>query len=145
MEAASSLISDMRQVTIVAQDKVPFERVMGPEIGQMFRQLHEGKGVKFVTEVEVTPLLGEAGHVSGVQLETGQNLPAEAVVLGVGVRPATDFLKDVFDLGKDGSVPVDAQLWTTENVYAAGNIARWPLRAHPPASSIGAWPSSTAA
>ncbi|GAB2852642.1 FAD-dependent oxidoreductase [Hymenobacter ruber] len=127
MEAASSLISDTRQVTVVAQDKVPFERVLGPEIGQMFRQLHQEKGVKFEAEAEVTALLGEGGSVSGVQLKSGQILPAEAVVLGVGVRPATDFLKDVFALEKDGSVPVDAQLRAAKNVYAAGDIARFPL------------------
>ncbi|WP_216679748.1 FAD-dependent oxidoreductase [Hymenobacter siberiensis] len=127
MEAASSLVSETRQVTVVAQEKVPFERVLGPEIGQMFRQLHEEKSVRFETEAEVTALLGEGGHVSGVQLKSGKILPAEAVVLGVGVRPATGFLKDVFDLGKDGSVPVDAQLRAAENVYAAGDIARFPL------------------
>ena len=127
MEAASSLISETRQVTVIAQEKVPFERVLGPEIGQMFRQLHEEKGVKFEIEAEVTALLGQGGHVSGVQLKSGKTLPAEVVVLGVGVRPATDFLKDIFDLGKDGSVPVDAQLRAAENVYAAGDIARFPL------------------
>ena len=127
MEAASSLISETRQVTVIAQEKVPFERVLGPEIGQMFRQLHEEKGVQFEIEAEVTALLGEGGHVSGVQLKSGKTLPAEAVVLGVGVRPATEFLKDIFELEKDGSVPVDAQLCAAENVYAAGDIARFPL------------------
>ncbi|MBH8559551.1 FAD-dependent oxidoreductase [Hymenobacter negativus] len=139
MEAASSLISETRQVTVVAQDKVPFERVLGPEIGQMFRQLHEGKGVKFEVEAEVTALLGEGGSVSGVQLKTGQILPAEAVVLGVGVRPATDFLKDVFALGKDGSLPVDAQLRAAKNVYAAGDIARFPLAAAGAPTRIEHW------
>ena len=127
MEAASSLISETRQVTVVAQGKVPFERVLGPEIGQMFRRLHEEKGVHFEIEAEVTALLDEGGHVSGVQLKTGRILPAEAVVLGVGVSPATDFLRNILDLGKDGSVPVDAQLRAAENVYAAGDIARFPL------------------
>ncbi|MDB5268939.1 MAG: hypothetical protein JWP58_1979 [Hymenobacter sp.] len=127
MEAAGSLNSETRQVTVVAQDKVPFEPVQGPQIGQMYRLLHEQKGVKFEPEAEVTALLGEGGHVSGVQLKSGKILPANAVVLGVGVRPATDFLKDVFALEKDGSLPVDAQLRAAENVYAAGDIARFPL------------------
>ncbi|MGY3090725.1 NADPH-dependent 2,4-dienoyl-CoA reductase/sulfur reductase-like enzyme/nitrite reductase/ring-hydroxylating ferredoxin subunit [Hymenobacter sp. UYAg731] len=129
MEAASSLVSETRQVTVVAQDKVPFERVLGPEIGLMFRRLHEEKGVQFEAEAEVTALLGEGGFVSGVRLKTGKILPADAVVLGVGVRPATEFLKDVFALEKDGSVLVDAQLRAAENVYAAGDIARFPLAA----------------
>jgi NADPH-dependent 2,4-dienoyl-CoA reductase/sulfur reductase-like enzyme/nitrite reductase/ring-hydroxylating ferredoxin subunit len=127
MEAASSLIAEGRQVTVVASEKTPFMRVLGPEIGQMFRLMHEEKGVKFEAEAEVTELLGTAGHVSGIRLKTGQTLPADAVVLGVGVRPATDFVKEALTIGKDGGIAVDAYLRAAENVYAAGDIARFPL------------------
>ncbi len=139
MEAASSLIGEGRAVTIIAQEKVPFERVLGPEIGTMFQKLHEEKGVKFETEAEVTALLGESGHVSGAQLKTGQTLPADAVVLGVGVRPATDFLQDAFALQKDGSLAVDAHLQAAPNVYAAGDIARFPLAATGQSARIEHW------
>lgn len=127
MEAASSLVGEGRAVTVVAQDKVPFVRVLGPEIGAMFRALHEEKGVQFEAEAEVTALLGEAGHVTGVQLKTGRVLPVDAVVLGVGVRPATEFLQEAFPLEKDGGLAVDTYLRATENVYAAGDIAWFPL------------------
>lgn len=139
MEAASSLISESRWVTVVSQDKVPFERVLGPEIGQMFRALHEEKGVKFEAEAEVEALLGEGGHVTGVQLKTGQVLPADAVVLGVGVRPATDFLQEAFTLEKDGGLAVDAHLQAAPNVYAAGDIARFPQSGTGPAVRIEHW------
>jgi NADPH-dependent 2,4-dienoyl-CoA reductase/sulfur reductase-like enzyme len=127
MEAASSLIGEARQVTVIAQEKVPFARVLGPEIGAMFQKLHEEKGVKFEVEAEVTALLGQAGHVTGVQLKSGKTLPADTVVLGVGVRPATEFLQDAFTLEKDGGLAVDAFLQAADNVYAAGDIARFPL------------------
>jgi NADPH-dependent 2,4-dienoyl-CoA reductase/sulfur reductase-like enzyme/nitrite reductase/ring-hydroxylating ferredoxin subunit len=127
MEAASSLIGEGRQVTVIAQEKMPFERVLGPEIGAMFQKLHEEKGVKFEIEAEVTALVGEGGHVAGVQLKAGQTLPAQAVVLGVGVRPATDFLQGAFTLEKDGGLAVDAFLQAAANVYAVGDIARFPL------------------
>ncbi|GAA4502488.1 FAD-dependent oxidoreductase [Hymenobacter ginsengisoli] len=127
MEAAGSLIAEGRQVTVIAQQKVPFERVLGPEIGAMFQKLHEEKGVKFEVEAEVTALLGQEKHVTGVQLKSGKTLPADAVVLGVGVRPATDFLARAFALEKDGGLAVDAYLQAAENVYAAGDIARFPL------------------
>jgi NADPH-dependent 2,4-dienoyl-CoA reductase/sulfur reductase-like enzyme/nitrite reductase/ring-hydroxylating ferredoxin subunit len=127
MEAASSLIGEGRAVTVIAQEKVPFARVLGPEIGAMFQKLHEEKGVKFETEAEVTALLGEGGRVTGAQLKAGKTLPADVVVLGVGVRPATDFLKEAFTLEKDGGLPVNANLLAAPNVYAAGDIARFPL------------------
>jgi len=127
MEAASSLIGEGRQVTVMTQEKVPFERVLGPEIGAMFQKLHEEKGVSFETEAEATALVGEGGHVAGVQLKSGKTLAAQAVVLGVGVRPATEFLQAAFPLEKDGGLAVDAFLQAAENVYAAGDIARFPL------------------
>lgn len=131
MEAASSLVSESRRVTVVAQDKVPFAKILGPEIGAMFQALHEEKGVKFEVEAEVTALLGADGHVAGVQLKSGQRLDAPVVLLGVGVRPATDFLAQAFTLEKDGGLAVDAYLQAADNVYAAGDIARFPLAGQP--------------
>jgi NADPH-dependent 2,4-dienoyl-CoA reductase/sulfur reductase-like enzyme/nitrite reductase/ring-hydroxylating ferredoxin subunit len=139
MEAASSLIVEGRAVTVIAQDKVPFARVLGPEVGAMFQQLHEEKGVHFEVEVEVTALLGDAGRVTGVQLKAGKILPADVVVLGVGVRPATDFLKDAFALEKDGGLSVNAQLLAAPHVYAAGDIARFPLAATGQPTRIEHW------
>jgi NADPH-dependent 2,4-dienoyl-CoA reductase/sulfur reductase-like enzyme/nitrite reductase/ring-hydroxylating ferredoxin subunit len=139
MEAASSLIGEGRAVTVIAQEKVPFARVLGPEIGAMFQKLHEEKGVKFETEAEVTALLGEGGRVTGAQLKAGKTLPADVVVLGVGVRPATDFLKEAFTLEKDGGLPVNAQLLAAPNVYAAGDIARFPLAATGQPTRIEHW------
>ena len=126
MEAASSLVEG-RAVTVVAQEKVPFEKVLGPEVGGMFQKLHEEKGVVFEVAAEVTELLGTSGAVSGVQLKTGRTLPADLVVLGVGVRPATDWLKDVLALEKDGGLRTDEYLQVAPNVYAAGDIAAFPL------------------
>ncbi|MGI4867147.1 MAG: FAD-dependent oxidoreductase [Janthinobacterium lividum] len=139
MEAASSLISESRAVTVIAQEKVPFQRVLGPEIGAMFQKMHEEKGVQFETEAEVTTLLGDAGHVTGVQLKSGQTLPADVVLLGVGVRPATDFLKDAFTLEKDGGLTVNEFLQAAPNVYAAGDIARFPLSATGQPTRIEHW------
>ena len=126
MESASSLISAERKVTVIAKEKVPFESVLGPEVGQMFRQLHEENGVRFEAEAEVAALTDKDGRVAGVRLKSGQELPADLVVLGVGVRPATDFLKDAFELEKDGGLVVDEYLRAGENIYAAGDLARFP-------------------
>ena len=127
MEAASSLVSESRRVTVIAQEKVPFERVLGPEIGAMFQKLHEEKGVRFEVEAEVTGIYGERGQVVGIQLKSEKLVHADVVVLGVGVRPATDFLAQAFALEKDGGLAVDEYLQAAEDVYAAGDIARFPL------------------
>ncbi|GAB3635243.1 FAD-dependent oxidoreductase [Hymenobacter arcticus] len=139
MEAASSLIAEGRAVTVIAQEKVPFARVLGPEIGAMFQKLHEEKGVQFETEAEVTALHGERGHVVGVELKTGKLVDADVVILGVGVRPATDFLKEAFSLEKDGGLVTDEYLQAAPNVYAAGDIARFPLAATGQPTRIEHW------
>ena len=139
MEAASSLIGEGRHVTVIAQEKVPFARVLGPEIGAMFQKMHEDKGVKFEIEAEVTALLSDNGHVASVQLKAGKTLPADVVVLGVGVRPATDFLKDAFTLEKDGGLTVNEFLQAAPSVYAAGDIARFPLAATGQLTRIEHW------
>ncbi|MDJ0364397.1 FAD-dependent oxidoreductase [Hymenobacter sp. H14-R3] len=139
MEAASSLIAEGRAVTVIAQEKVPFVRVLGPEIGAMFQKLHEEKGVQFETEAEATSILGERGHAVGVELKSGKLVPADVVILGVGVRPATDFLKEAFTLEKDGGLAVDEYLQAAANVYAAGDIARFPLAATGQPTRIEHW------
>jgi NADPH-dependent 2,4-dienoyl-CoA reductase/sulfur reductase-like enzyme/nitrite reductase/ring-hydroxylating ferredoxin subunit len=139
MEAASSLIAEGRAVTVIAQEKVPFSRVLGPEIGAMFQQMHEEKGIAFEAEAEVTAFLGSEGYVTSVQLKGGKTLPADVVVLGVGVRPATDFLQAAFTLDKDGGLPVNAYLQAAPNVYAAGDIARFPLAATGQPTRIEHW------
>ncbi|NVO30674.1 FAD-dependent oxidoreductase [Hymenobacter lapidiphilus] len=136
MEAAASLAAENeasgnteRRITVIARDKEPFLKVLGPKIGAMFRNLHRRHGVRFKAEAEVQALEGENGRVTAVQLASGQRLPADLVVLGVGVRPATEFLADAFELEKDGGLRVDAHLQAAEHVYAAGDVALFPLAA----------------
>ncbi|MDU0370707.1 FAD-dependent oxidoreductase [Hymenobacter endophyticus] len=129
MEAAASLVGEERQVTVVAQDAEPFARILGSKIGRMFRNLHRRHGVRFRVEAEVVCLEGKDGHVTAVRLASGQRLPADAVVLAVGVRPATNFLAETFDLEKDGGLRVDAHLCAAPHVYAAGDVALFSLPA----------------
>ncbi|HEX8350792.1 MAG TPA: FAD-dependent oxidoreductase, partial [Hymenobacter sp.] len=139
MEVASNLVSAERRVTVVAQGKEPFERVLGPKIGAMFRALHQEHGVAFAAGAEVAELVGDKAGVTGVRLKTGQLLPADLVVLGVGVRPATDFLQSAFTLEKDGGLRVDEHLQAAPGIYAAGDIARFPLAATGSPTRIEHW------
>ena len=65
------------------------------------------------------------GKVRTVVLDSGEKLPADLVVAGLGVKPATDFLKGV-PRHADGSVTVDKYLRVADGLYAAGDIARFP-------------------
>lgn len=126
MEAAASLRERGLEVTVVAPQPVPFERQLGPEIGGVFRRLHESKGVAFKLG-QVAAVEGE-GRARGVVLEDGTALPADLVVAGLGVAPATGLLHGIAPLRKDGGVDVDATLRVAEGLYAAGDLAAFPMR-----------------
>ncbi len=126
MEAAASLRERGLQVTVVAPQAVPFERQLGREVGQVFRRVHEREGIVFRLGEEVVALEGER-RVNGVRLKSGSRLDAELVVVGLGVSPQTALLRDV-ERRKDGGVLVDATLRAADGLYAAGDIAAFPLR-----------------
>jgi NADPH-dependent 2,4-dienoyl-CoA reductase/sulfur reductase-like enzyme len=121
MEVAASLRARDLEVTVVAPDSVPFERSLGKELGGALGELHESHGVAFRlghTVREITE--GEAA------LDDGTRLPADLVVLGVGVRPDTR-LAEGAGIDVDDGVLVNEYLETSRpGIFAAGDIARWP-------------------
>jgi NADPH-dependent 2,4-dienoyl-CoA reductase/sulfur reductase-like enzyme/nitrite reductase/ring-hydroxylating ferredoxin subunit len=124
MEVASSLTARACDVTVVAPDVVPFEKILGAKIGKLFRDLHEENGVKFKLGVSVAGFSG-GERVNAVELENDERLDADLVVVGVGVRPATKFLEGI-TLHQDGGVMVDEYLRAADGVFAAGDIAYFP-------------------
>lgn len=125
MEVASSLNQQGLEVTVVTPDKVPFKKVLGEKVGKLMMQIHESHGVTFKLERKATAFKGD-GKVSSVELEGGEILPADMVVVGIGVQPATGFVEGI-DLDEDDkSVPVNQYLQAAPNVYAAGDIAQFP-------------------
>jgi NADPH-dependent 2,4-dienoyl-CoA reductase/sulfur reductase-like enzyme/nitrite reductase/ring-hydroxylating ferredoxin subunit len=124
MEAASSLKIRGCEVTVVAPDEVPFVNILGREIGELFQHIHEQNGVKFKLGTQVKSFAGR-GRVEEVVLENGERLRADLVVVGIGVKPATDFLDGV-TLHKDGGVIADKYLSIGDALYAAGDIAHFP-------------------
>ena len=124
MEVASSLTARGCEVTVVAPDDVPFEKILGAEIGRLFQNVHEEQGVKFKLGVSVAGLTSP-DKVTAVILENGEQLDADLVVVGVGVKPATTFLEGI-TLHQDGSVIVDKHMRAADGVYAAGDIAYFP-------------------
>jgi NADPH-dependent 2,4-dienoyl-CoA reductase/sulfur reductase-like enzyme len=113
-------------VTVISPEKVPFARQFGERAGAMFRTLHERNGVVFHFEAKVASLEGEEGNVHQVMLENGEHIAADIVLLGTGVAPATGFIEGL-PLQKDGGVLVNAGMQAAPGLYAAGDIAVFPL------------------
>jgi len=121
LEVAASLRARQVEVDVAGRDAVPMAAVLGAQVGGFIRALHETHGVRF--HLGTTPVSIDA---RGVTLATGETLPADLVVVGIGVRPAT-VLAEQSGIVLDGGIAVDRYLATNvAGIYAAGDIARWP-------------------
>lgn len=121
LEVAASLRARKLDVHVVAPETVPMERILGCEIGELVRAIHEEQGVRFhlgTTPVTVDP--------AAVVLKTGDRLAADVVVIGVGVRPNLA-LAETAGLALDRGIAVNEYLETSvPGIFAAGDVARWP-------------------
>lgn len=143
MEVGNAIASQDPQnhaVTIIGMESAPMERVMGAEVGRIFQKNLEKSGIRFIlgASVEKASSDSTSNNVSAVHLKDGSVIPADIVILGVGVRPATDFLKgnEAIQLEGDGSVRTDENFAVQgldsgsagphTDVFAIGDIATFP-------------------
>ena len=121
LEAAAALLARKVEVHVVGPETVPLARILGEEVGRFVKRVHEEKGVIF--HLGTTP---KSIGPRSVELADGTTIDCDVVVLGVGVKPRTA-LAEAAGLTIENGVVVDELLRTSApNVWAAGDVARYP-------------------
>jgi NADPH-dependent 2,4-dienoyl-CoA reductase/sulfur reductase-like enzyme/nitrite reductase/ring-hydroxylating ferredoxin subunit len=120
LEAASALLEAGMNVTIVGKEELPFERQFGEQIAESLKRLHESKGTQFRLGAEVMEITPTAVKISLNSNE--EEVPADLVIMGVGVTPELEFEHDL-PVAKDGGIKTDSSLRAANTIWVAGDIA----------------------
>jgi 3-phenylpropionate/trans-cinnamate dioxygenase ferredoxin reductase component len=122
LEVAAAARQAGAEASIVESAVLPLLRVLGPEVAEIYTAVHRHWGVDFHLGASVSRIEG-TDHVTGVRLEDGTTLPADLVVVGIGIRPNVDLAVRA-GLEVSNGVVTDAGLRTSDpHVYACGDVA----------------------
>jgi 3-phenylpropionate/trans-cinnamate dioxygenase ferredoxin reductase subunit len=121
-EVAASLRMLDRRVALVAPGDVPLERVLGREVGSVYRDLHADRGVDLHLGTGVSRIVG-AGRVEAVEAANGESIPAELVVVGVGVEPRAEIARAAGLTVGDGIEVGETLESSSSGIFAAGDVA----------------------
>ncbi|KAJ3862541.1 hypothetical protein EV359DRAFT_44991 [Lentinula novae-zelandiae] len=126
----------LASIDVIGMEEYPFEVVLGKQVGAGLKKFHESQGVKFHMQSKVEKIVPREDDPSlaGSVVVNGETLLADFVIMGVGVAPATEFLKSSgIELEKGGGIEVDEYLRVVklpaaniENVFAIGDVAIYP-------------------
>jgi len=123
LETAAAARAAGLRVTILEAASLPLVRVLGDVVGEFFADLHRAHGVDLRLEVGVAELLGADGAISGVRLQDGTEIPADMVIVGVGISPDIA-LAESAGLTIDNGILVDEHLRSSDpDIFAAGDVA----------------------
>ncbi|WP_405390945.1 FAD-dependent oxidoreductase [Streptomyces sp. NBC_01102] len=128
LEVAAAARGYGAEVTIVEPSATPLHHVIGPELGQIFTDLHTEHGVRFHFGARLTEITGEDGLVLAARTDDGEEHPAHDVLAAIGAAPRTALAEaaglDMAGRAHGGGVAVDASLRTSDpHIFAAGDIA----------------------
>ncbi|HZR50020.1 MAG TPA: FAD-dependent oxidoreductase [Streptosporangiaceae bacterium] len=123
LEAAAAARAAGAEVAVVEMAELPLLRVLGREVAEVYAGLHRDNGVDLRMGVQVDDITGAGDRVSGVRLADGSHIPADAVIVGVGITPNTQ-LAEAAGLEISDGIATGASLRTSDpDIYAAGDVA----------------------
>ncbi|MEV6653845.1 FAD-dependent oxidoreductase [Streptomyces sp. NPDC051219] len=128
LEVAATARGYGAEVTVVEPEPTPLHGVLGPELGQLFTDLHREHGVRFHFGARLTEIIGQDGMVLAVRTDDGEEHPAHHVLAAIGAAPRTALAEAaglaLVDRAHGGGIAVDAGLRTSDpDIYAAGDVA----------------------
>ncbi|MEV0300250.1 NAD(P)/FAD-dependent oxidoreductase [Streptomyces prasinus] len=131
LEVAAAARGYGAEVTVVHRGRTPLDSVLGPELGQLFADLHGEHGVRFHFGATLTGITGQDGVVLAARTDDGEEHPAHAVLAAIGAVPRTGLAQaaglDLADPADGGGIRVDERLCTSDpDIHAAGDVASFP-------------------
>ncbi|GAB3167050.1 NAD(P)/FAD-dependent oxidoreductase [Streptomyces incanus] len=131
LEVAAAAREYGAEVTVVHRGPTPLHSVLGPELGQLFADLHTEHGVRFHFGATLTGITGQDGVVLAARTDDGEEHPAHAVLAAIGATPRTGLAQaaglDLADPADGGGIRVDERLRTSDpDIHAAGDVASFP-------------------
>jgi 3-phenylpropionate/trans-cinnamate dioxygenase ferredoxin reductase subunit len=123
LETAAAARERGASATVIEMDSLPLRRVLGDEVAALFRDVHVAHGVDFRFGSGIDAIEGESGTVRSVVLKDGSRVPADVVLVGIGIQPNVE-LAEAAGLDVNNGVVTDENLRTSDpHVYAAGDVA----------------------
>ncbi|MFE0510794.1 NAD(P)/FAD-dependent oxidoreductase [Streptomyces sp. NPDC058964] len=131
LEVAAAARGYGAEVTVIEPLPTPLHGVLGPELGNVFAELHREHGVRFRFGARLTEIVGQDGMVLAVRTDDGEEHPAHAVLAAIGAAPRTGLAEaaglDIADRAHGGGIAVDERLRTSDpDIHAAGDVASFP-------------------
>ncbi|MEU6241006.1 FAD-dependent oxidoreductase [Streptomyces sp. NPDC047024] len=132
LEVAAAAREYGAEVTVIEPEPTPLYGVLGPELGNLFEELHREHGVRFHFGVRLTEIVGQDGVVLAARTDDGEEHPAHDVLAAIGAAPRTGLAEaaglEIADRSLGGGIAVDEHLRTSDpDIYAAGDVASFPL------------------
>ncbi|MDX3400175.1 MULTISPECIES: NAD(P)/FAD-dependent oxidoreductase [Streptomyces] len=128
LEVAAAAREYGAEVTVIEPAPTPLHSVLGPELGAVFAELHESRGVRFRFGVKLTEIVGQDGVVLAARTDDGEEHPAHDVLAAIGAAPRTALAQaaglEIADRAHGGGIVVDDHLRTSDpDIFAAGDVA----------------------